>query len=334
MRSSSAVITIDDIVLSGFPTPLLWAAHLDGPRPGAVGDDQDIEIIGWAVGRIAPAVAVELVHGGELCLRVPISLRRSDVAAVHPDVTYAESSGFGMRWAGHGVGPFKVSLRAVLANQARAPFASITGARRWRDLVVPPGVAFVSVIIPCHGAARDLSAVIESVVTQTYPNFEIIVADDGSAGDIAASTARYPGLRHIRLAPSGLSTGDAAIREARGGYLVFLAANDRLRPEALEIGLGQLAEHPECAGVAGRYAMANESGGSVRPLDDREARGDTKRLATSSVVMFQRFAFAALEGFGTCAVDAHRPDAWRRIASSHRIHHHSAIVAEGSSVET
>src|SRR5262245_42052526 len=132
MRSTSALIAIDDVVIPGFPTALLRAAHLDRPVPGLLVEESAIDMIGWAVGRTAPVVAVELLQNGEARLRVPIHLGRPDVARTHPDVTYAEPSGFTLRWAVHGLGPFQVSLQAVLANQAREVFATIRGGRRWR----------------------------------------------------------------------------------------------------------------------------------------------------------------------------------------------------------
>ena len=105
----------------------------------------------------------------------------------------------------------------------------------------------VSVLIPCYNAGQYLAAALESVLAQTYQNFEIIVVDDGSVDDSAAVAARYPQVRYIYHAHSGISaTRNRAISEARGEFVVFLDADDLWVPEKLEKQVVYLDSHPEC----------------------------------------------------------------------------------------
>ena len=56
----------------------------------------------------------------------------------------------------------------------------------------------VSAIVPCYNQAHFLSEAIESILGQTYRNFEIIVVDDGSTDETALVASRYEGVRCIR----------------------------------------------------------------------------------------------------------------------------------------
>src|SRR5918997_500688 len=106
----------------------------------------------------------------------------------------------------------------------------------------------VSVVIPCYNQAHFLGEAIESVLSQTYPHFEVVVVDDGSTDNTQEVAARYPGVRYIRQENQGLAGArNAGIRRSNGSFLVFLDADDRLLPRALEAGLKALKEHPECA---------------------------------------------------------------------------------------
>ena len=80
--------------------------------------------------------------------------------------------------------------------------------------------ATVSVIIPCYNQAHFLGEAIESVLAQSYPHFEIIVVDDGSADQTAEVATSYPAVRCLRQQNQGLSAArNAGLAESRGAYL-------------------------------------------------------------------------------------------------------------------
>lgn len=94
----------------------------------------------------------------------------------------------------------------------------------------------VSVVIPCWNAAPFLDEAIGSVLAQRYPAVETIVVDDGSTDQSVAVAAAY-GARISRLnlpsrrgAPAARNAGAA---QARGAFLLFLDADDRLGPDAV-----------------------------------------------------------------------------------------------------
>lgn len=99
----------------------------------------------------------------------------------------------------------------------------------------------VSVVIPCYGQARFLPEAVESVVAQTFQDWELVIVNDGSPDDTSAVAraliARHPG-RRIRLVeqPNGGLPGarNAGIRASRGRYVLPLDADDEIRPPLLE----------------------------------------------------------------------------------------------------
>lgn len=97
----------------------------------------------------------------------------------------------------------------------------------------------ISIIIPVYKAEAYLNACVESVLCQTYQNFEIILVDDGSpdncpqmCDDFVARDAR---IRVIHKENGGLSSArNAGINAAKGEYLAFLDSDDLWTPLFLE----------------------------------------------------------------------------------------------------
>lgn len=120
---------------------------------------------------------------------------------------------------------------------------------------------FVSVIVPIYNAAKFLPEAIESVLSQTYDHWELILVDDGSTDgstEIARGSARrYP--NRIRcLAHEGgqnlgkSSTRNLGIQHAQGEYITFLDADDLFLPDKLARQVALLAAQPEAGMVYGR----------------------------------------------------------------------------------
>ncbi len=64
---------------------------------------------------------------------------------------------------------------------------------------LPIGTPRVSVVVPVYNRGTSLRWTLDSVIAQSYTNFEVIVVDDGSNDDSAASVAtHYPGIRLLR----------------------------------------------------------------------------------------------------------------------------------------
>jgi len=127
----------------------------------------------------------------------------------------------------------------------------------------------VSVIMNVRNGALTLRAALQSVMHQTFPDWELIVWDDGSTDESAAIVAEFSD-RRIRyfLAPQETPLGqarDAAMRLAQGEWLAFLDQDDLWLPHKLELQLA-LATGPEVGLIYGRV-LAFMDDGSQRDYD-------------------------------------------------------------------
>jgi glycosyltransferase involved in cell wall biosynthesis len=119
----------------------------------------------------------------------------------------------------------------------------------------PPPV--VSVVIPCYLQAAYLAEAVESVVGQTYGDWEIVIVDDGSTDATAAVAegliAAHPDrrIRLLRQANAGVAVArNNGIAASSGRYILPLDADDVLLPAMLERTVGLLDAEP---GVAIAY---------------------------------------------------------------------------------
>jgi glycosyltransferase involved in cell wall biosynthesis len=194
----------------------------------------------------------------------------------------------------------------------------------------------VSVIIPCYKQAHFLGEAIESVLRQTYPEYEIIVVDDGSPDHTAEVVAQYPGVRLISQKNAGVSAArNKGISVSCGEYLSFLDADDRLRPGALEAGVECISKYPESAFVFGQYIYISEDGEPLSapkmPYDGGDIYLellDRNCIEMGATVLYRRDVFDSVGGFKTNLRAAEDYDLYLRIARLFPCYHYDQIVAE------
>lgn len=106
----------------------------------------------------------------------------------------------------------------------------------------------VSVVIPAYNQADYLGQAIQSVINQTYQDWELIVVDDGSTDNTAKVLSRFSDARisYIYQANKGLpGARNTGIELSSGEYLAFLDSDDYYHPEKLATQVAHLARHPE-----------------------------------------------------------------------------------------
>ena len=107
----------------------------------------------------------------------------------------------------------------------------------------------VSVIIPCYNQGAYLEEAVESVLAQTFQDFEILVVDDGSTDAETVKMLKdsaWPKTRVIRTENQGLSAArNTGIREAQGVYILPLDADDKIGKGYLEDAVRILDRHSE-----------------------------------------------------------------------------------------
>jgi glycosyltransferase involved in cell wall biosynthesis len=123
----------------------------------------------------------------------------------------------------------------------------------------------VSVVVPTYNRPQYLRAAIDSVFAQTFTDWELIVADDGSEGETAAfvtALASRPQVKVLRLAHTGNpgAVRNAACRAARGEYIAFLDSDDVWLPQKLALQLASLRSRPQRAWSHTAFTVIDETG--------------------------------------------------------------------------
>ena len=136
----------------------------------------------------------------------------------------------------------------------------------------------VSVIIPAYNGQRWLPEAAQSVLSQTYPDLELIIVDDGSTDGtrkvIEAFLRNDPRVRAIykTVNGDGASARNAGIAAARGKYVSLLDQDDLMEPTKLERQVAFLEQHPEATLVYGHYLVMDNDG---RTLDKQPVQPHT-----------------------------------------------------------
>jgi glycosyltransferase involved in cell wall biosynthesis len=126
----------------------------------------------------------------------------------------------------------------------------------------------ISVITPTYNRASFLAETIESVLSQSYKNFEYIVVDDGSTDNTSQVLARYPSLTVITQANSGEAAAvNAGISAARGDLVVIVNSDDPLRPDAFSTAVEALAACPDAVFGYPDWDEIDEHGKTTRTIN-------------------------------------------------------------------
>src|SRR3954447_25237358 len=202
----------------------------------------------------------------------------------------------------------------------------------------------VSVVITTYNHARYLGAAIGSIAAQTVAPFEVIVVDDGSADYPEKVTRQYSHVRLIRQENQGLPAArNTGWRAASGRYVVFLDADDRLLPKALQANLERFAAQPECGFVYGAYRTV-EAG---HPITNAPLRSVGREpyvtllkdnvIAMHGTVMYRRDRLEEIGGFDPSLRACEDYDVYLRLARSFPVacgpeciaeyHHHSSNMS-------
>ncbi len=223
------------------------------------------------------------------------------------------------------------------AERKRARISSRFEQLRQRlERTVMPTSRLVTVVIPCYNNGSFLHDAIQSVLSQTYQRTELIVVDDGSSDDTSDVASSYPVTRVIRQNNQGVSAArNAGLAQSRGDYVVFLDADDRLLPDAVDVGVRCLESHPACAFASGHVRLAAQDGSSLRvPEEPRIEKDHYQTLLkycyiwTPSAVMFRTAILKSVGGFTITLSGAADWDLYLRLSRRLAVFCHPHLVAE------
>ena len=194
----------------------------------------------------------------------------------------------------------------------------------------------VSVVIPCYNQGRFLREAVDSVLRQTCPAAEIIVVDDGSTDGTAAVAKSFPEVRYLAQHNQGAPVArNAGLAASTGEFLIFVDADDRLRPQAIEIGVEALMAHPQWAFAAGFVSLIAEDGSERHLPSQKGPSGDpyvhllrSNFIWTPGAVMYRRTALQAVNGFDRTAGASADYELNLRIARQFPVGSHGRVVLE------
>ncbi len=185
----------------------------------------------------------------------------------------------------------------------------------------------VSVIIPTYNHARFVAEAIHSALAQDYPNFEVIVIDDGSTDNTPEIVTRFGAkIRYLRQENQGLpGARNSGIRAATGNFIALLDSDDSWLPGFLSATVARLKADPGLGAVyTGFYFVGAQGerlpqlGVETVPDDQLYDRLLDGEFFVPSAVVTRRACFEHVGLFDEALRASEDWDMWLRVAHSYR----------------
>lgn len=189
----------------------------------------------------------------------------------------------------------------------------------------------VSVIIPLYNARDVILQTLDTVLAQTWKEYEIVVVDDGSSDGSGALVQKREGIRYVRQVNAGVAKArNRGIAESKGRYVAFLDHDDLWHPTKLEKQVRVLEHSSQVGMVITDVVVIDRSGQPIGMTipgydpHDRFARLFVNGyVPTPSAALIRRSVLEAVggfdESFDSAGLDDH--EFWARIAQHCRIGH-------------
>lgn len=180
----------------------------------------------------------------------------------------------------------------------------------------------VSVIIPAYNQAHYVSEAVESVLTQTFPNFEVVIVNDGSTDETPQILAgiQDPRVKVIWQPNAGLSAArNTGIRNSSAPLITLLDSDDFFLPDKLAVLVEYLENHPEIGMVSGGLLMVDGHSQPFSQVIKTPGRLELPELLfnnpfTPSAVMLRRFWLDRAGLFDETLRACEDWDLWQRMA--------------------
>jgi glycosyltransferase involved in cell wall biosynthesis len=185
----------------------------------------------------------------------------------------------------------------------------------------------VSVIIPTFNRWPLVGEAVESVLAQSYSDFELIVVDDGSTDETQRELAKFGSrLRFFVKARKGVAAArNFGASRAVGRYVAFLDSDDLWQVKKLEVQAAFMEAHPEvqicqCEEIWLRNGVRiNPKAKHQKPSGDIFKRSLELCLVSPSAVMMTKTLFEHIGGFDESFPVCEDYDLWLRIAIEHSV---------------
>jgi glycosyltransferase involved in cell wall biosynthesis len=191
-----------------------------------------------------------------------------------------------------------------------------------------------SIVIPTYNRAGFIRKTIQSVLDQTFGDFEVIVVDDGSTDNTAEIVQSITDERLIYLRKDNAERAAArnlGTRHARGSYVTFLDSDDLLYPHHFETAYKTLREKGVLFFHLG-YEIRHERTGRTRRIIP--PRGDLNRkliegnfMSCNGVFMHRDVALSNLFNEDRALSAMEDWELWLRVATQYPIHYEPAVTS-------
>lgn len=198
------------------------------------------------------------------------------------------------------------------------------------------GDKLISVVIPLYNKESSIRRTLESVFSQTYQHFEIIIVDDGSTDNSTGIIESYNDSRIylIRQKNAGVSSArNNGIYYSKGDYIAFLDADDEWTPHYLESLMELVGKYPECQVFATNYSFQTNKGNRQSTILNRITFQEESGILNnyfevascghppvwSSAVMIRKSAIVAVGGFPLSVGSGEDLLTWAKLACQNKI---------------
>ncbi len=141
----------------------------------------------------------------------------------------------------------------------------------------------VSIVIPCYNAARFIQKTLESVFSQSFSNYELIIINDGStdaSGDIVKAL-NHPVVKYVDQTNQGVSAArNKGLSQAKGKYVLFLDADDLLEKDFLKLRVELLETNPTLLFCYSEVVTINEEGAETGKILQAVGRSIDEEICT------------------------------------------------------
>lgn len=202
----------------------------------------------------------------------------------------------------------------------------------------------ISVVIPLYNKEKQIAHTLQSVLNQTFQDFEIVIVDDGSTDGSVAEVKKFtdPRIRLIHQKNAGVAVArNSGIEAAKSDLIAFLDADDEWKPKYLATQYYLYQKYPECSVYACNYEFRSIEG-KVTPTIIRKLpfTGEDGILSNyfevascshppicSISIMVKKQAIQAIGGFPIGIKSGEDLLTWARLAVNEKIAYTKTVLS-------
>ncbi len=168
--------------------------------------------------------------------------------------------------------------------------------------------ALVSIVMPAYNCEQYIDEAINSILNQTYTNFELLICDDVSTDNTLARIQSYNDQR-IQVFKNETNLGypktcNKLFSKAKGDYLTFLDADDYADLQRIETMVNAFNEDPELGMLGTAYLEVDEQGNKLKEqlapfTEDKDLKANiyTKHLICGATIMITKKVYEDIGGY-------------------------------------